>query len=382
MFSQQAALPRPTWSPSAPSLLSRTDRLRYRVQRRGLALAMGTFMLVRHRTLLPKTRPSQLEVEVLRQSFEKLLARDMANVEDGHYPRELLFSMPLRRYLRALPQAFGDQPRMIRRAQENRYCDLPAEAQPERYPAYYRRNFHWQSDGWLSTDSARIYDVSVEFLFAGAADVMRRMALPPLFHHLRNRRHADTGAPGAGQAPPVPRVLDIACGTGRFLDMARRAFPGATYTGIDLSPYYVEYARQALAETSSGADDTALLCGNAESLPFADAHFDAVSSLFLFHELPKDVRRRVVREAFRTLRPGGRLVICDAAQQGDIADAQFFFDVFMSLYHEPYFKSYLRDDLGDLLRECGFIVDSEETFYLAKVVSARRRARRRARRPQ
>ena len=48
-----------------------------------------------------------------------------------------------------------------------RYDDLPAEAKPETYPRYYRRTFHWQSDGWLSDRSARIYDASVEYQKGG-----------------------------------------------------------------------------------------------------------------------------------------------------------------------------------------------------------------------
>ena len=49
---------------------------------------------------------------------------------------------------------------------------------PERYPAYYLQNFHYQTDGWLSKDSARLYDFQVETLFLGSADTRRRQALP------------------------------------------------------------------------------------------------------------------------------------------------------------------------------------------------------------
>ena len=41
--------------------------------------------------------------------------------------------------------------------------DLPAHVDRSRYPRYYLRTFHWQTDGWLSERSARLYDPSVEF---------------------------------------------------------------------------------------------------------------------------------------------------------------------------------------------------------------------------
>ena len=42
----------------------------------------------------------------------------------------------------------------------------------DKYPDYYLQNFHYQSDGWLSSKSARLYDYQVESLFLGTADAM------------------------------------------------------------------------------------------------------------------------------------------------------------------------------------------------------------------
>ena len=47
-------------------------------------------------------------------------------------------------------------------------------------PDYYLQNFHFQSGGWLTEDSAHRYDTQVEVLFKGTANAMRRMALPEL----------------------------------------------------------------------------------------------------------------------------------------------------------------------------------------------------------
>jgi ubiquinone/menaquinone biosynthesis C-methylase UbiE len=330
------------------------DQARYQTRHRTLAVALGTYMALQHRRAQPGVRPDPQALRHVHQSLTEMLATDLANVEAGHYPRELLHAFPYGSYLRAMPELLRDQKNIYARARAQRHDELPAEAEPERYPPYYRRTFHWQSDGWLSVRSARLYDLSVEVLFGGVADVMRRMALPPLLAGIRQLPH--------------PRVLDIACGTGRFLDALRRSLPKAHLYGVDLSPFYIAHARAQLG----GAPHVALSAQNAESLSFEDASFDAASSVFLFHELPRDVRRRVAGEALRVLRPGARLVICDAAQARDAAGWQSPLENFPKIYHEPYFKSYLRDDLEAMLEEVGFQVESSEVHFLVKVVTARR----------
>lgn len=330
------------------------DRARYQTRHRAMAVALGTYMALQHRRAQPGVKPDPRALRRVHQSLVEMLDTDLANVEAGHYPRELLHAFPYASYLRAVPELFRDQKNIVARARAQRHDELPAEAQPERYPPYYRRTFHWQSDGWLSVRSARLYDLSVEVLFGGVADVMRRMALPSLLGGIRDLPH--------------PRVLDIACGTGRFLDAIRRSMPKAHLYGVDLSPFYISYARAQLG----GAPHVALSAQNAESLSFEDASFDAVSSVFLFHELPRDVRRRVASEALRVLKPGARFVICDAAQARDAVGWESPLENFPKIYHEPYFKSYLRDDLASMLEEVGFQVESSEVHFLVKIVTARR----------
>lgn len=344
----------PRRSPRRSPLLSRVDRARYRTRHRGLAFLLGAYMEMWYRMVKPGIYPGRHELELLHRSFEDLLAADLDNVEAGRYPRDLLFSMPLGTYLRTLPEAILDQPRIYQRARRGRFDDLPASVSPESYPAYYCRNFHWQTDGWLSRRSARLYDISVELLFGGVADVMRRMALPPVVDGVRNVAR--------------PRVLDIACGTGRFLASLGRALPRGELVGVDLSPFYVAHARQ---ETPAHAN-MQFMVENAESMSFDDGAFDAATSVFLFHELPKDVRRRVMREAYRVLRPGARFVICDAAQLEGSGPLRCFLERFPEIYHEPYFKGYLRDDLETALERCGFQVERSEMHFVSKVVVARR----------
>ena len=301
----------------------------------------------------PKRLPSRESVKLLHARLNALLERDLRNAEEGAYPRELLFQLPVREYLSGLPQLAGELARMVRRARSGTVRDLPEDVNLARYPEYFRRNFHWQSDGYLSERSAELYDLGVEFLFLGTADVMRRQVIPPL-----------TRARKAASGPQ--RVLDVGCGTGRTLYQMGLASPEDRYFGVDLSPFYVEKARELLHGRG-----VSLLVDNAEHLPLRDASFDAITSVYLFHELPLRARRNVLSEMRRVIAPGGTLVIEDAAQLVDADGLEIFLENFGRDMNEPFFSGYLKEPLETELQRAGFRVESVEPAFLSKVVVAR-----------
>lgn len=337
-------------------MLSRLDRLAYRSQHLGW-LINATVMQEAARLVTRTPRPDVPAGELRRllQRRDELHARDLANVEAGLYPRELLFDFPVRRYLRSLPRLVRDTPRVVRRMRDNNYKDIPA-VDRQRYPAYYRRTFHWQTDGYFSDHSAEVYELGVELLFRGTADVMRRQIIPPITEHVR----------AAGGAARM-RLLDVACGTGRTLHQLARAHPELRLYGVDLSPHYIRCARKRLADVA----ELTLAVENGEALPFADGTFDVVTSVYLFHELPRNARRNVVREMRRVLRPGGLLVIEDSAQLSESGELATVLREFPREFHEPFYADYLEDDLGAMLAEAGFGIASTTPHLVAKVVVAR-----------
>ncbi|MDB4963364.1 MAG: Methyltransferase type 11 [Myxococcales bacterium] len=333
------------------------DRLAYRTQHLSMLLN-ATFMQEAARIVSRTPRPqvSPDEIRCLIRRRKDLHERDLANVEADLYPREMLFDIPVRRYLRSLPALMRDTPNVVRRMRRRDYKDIPA-VDKDRYPAYYRRNFHWQTDGYFSEHSAEVYELGVELLFRGTADVMRRQIIPPITRLVRS----------VGGADKV-RLLDVACGTGRTLHQLARAHPSMRLHGVDLSPAYIRIARKRLAEIA----ELTLAVENAEALPWADGVFDVVTSVYLFHELPSNARRNVVREMFRVLRPGGLVVIEDSAQVSESAEIATALREFPREFHEPFYANYLEDDLAELLRSEGFDVESTEAHLVAKVVVARR----------
>jgi ubiquinone/menaquinone biosynthesis C-methylase UbiE len=246
---------------------------------------------------------------------------------------------------------------VLARMKRGDFRDIPA-VDKQRYPAYYRRTFHWQTDGYFSAHSAEVYELGVELLFRGTADVMRRQVVPPITRLVRE----------VGDASRV-RLLDVGCGTGRTLHQLAQSHPTMRLWGVDLSPAYIRVARDRLADI----DEITLAVENGERLPFADATFDAATSVYLFHELPRNARRNVVRELHRVVRPGGVVVIEDSAQLAESTEIASALREFPRDFHEPFYADYLEDDLAPLLGEPGFVVESVEPHLVAKVIVARRR---------
>ena len=283
-----------------------------------------------------------------------LMQRDRDNIAAGIYrlPGDLTPD-PVAAW-RASQRFLTDLGRVGLRRRRRDHREVAAEVDGRGYPDYYLRNFHYQTDGYLSEHSAELYDFQVEVLFNGAADAMRRQALVALAGHLKGRRLA--GQP----------LLDVACGTGRFLGAVKHNYPRLPVTGLDLSRPYLAKARRNMARWSW----VTLVEGAAERLPFEDGSFSAVTNIYLFHELPRRVRAEVAREMARVLRPGGLLVFVDSLQRGDEPGFDGLLDLFPAAYHEPYYADYVRQNVGDLFVQAGLQRIDQGRAHMSKVIVA------------
>ena len=281
-----------------------------------------------------------------------LLQQDLANVEAGIYPlpHDHDGSLATRLYRSRL--FFDDLTEVHERRERNDFREVRNEETRGRRPDYYLQNFHFQSGGWLTEDSADRYDTQVEVLFKGTANAMRRQALPPLHEHF------------AGRDQRTLRLLDLGCGTGRFLDLVKQAWPRLPSFGLDLSDAYIRHARRHLRRRAR----LDLIVANAEAIPLRDASMDAVTNIFTMHELPPDVRRTVIGEAARVLKPGGRLVLLDSLQRGDVPDYDGLLERFPQNYHEPYYKSYVDENFAALAARCGLVHRRNVVAFVAKVM--------------
>lgn len=136
-------------------------------------------------------------------------------------------------------------------------------------------------------------------------------------HRLWKDAMMDWLAPRPGQ-----KLLDVAGGTGdisfRFLKRA----PGAHATVLDMTESMLVEGRQR-ADAASMSDRLDWIVGDAMALPFADNTFDVYTISFGIRNVTRI--EDALREAYRVLRPGGRLMVLEFSQMTD-AGLQWLYD--------------------------------------------------------
>jgi len=300
---------------------------------------------------LAGVEPSSHKFPSLRATLKgmrALFAKDFANAEAGLYPLPLDIAREMRRASASL-RYLADIPRVAARRRRGGHGDVAVSASG--LPRYYRQNFHFQTDGYLSDSSARLYDFQVEALFAGTAGAMRRRAYVPIARFI------------TGRDPARTTILDIGAGTGEFLAFAKNVHPRLKAVALDLSEPYLTRARSKL----SAYRGVRFVAAPAESMPLEDASIDAAIGMYLFHELPPKVRAGAAREIARVLKPGGLFVLADTIQYGDIADCDGLIETFPGLLHEPYYESYARSNLKALFGAAGLRAVHTDIAYLTKI---------------
>lgn len=309
----------------------------------------------RRREAPPQAKEKRLDAF---REIGRLLKEDSANITAGLYPLDVLKPLdnPLVHYGR-YARILWDGVKISRRREKREAHDFEAVSAEDlaELPEYYRRNFHYQTDGYLSEHSAELYEHQVEILFAGAADAMRRLVIPLLKEKF----------PGDGQGL---HFLEVAAGTGRLTRFLKLAYPKARITVSDLSWPYLKVARQRLSEF----DRLEFVQAPGENLPFKDQSFDAVLSCYLFHELPLEVRRQVLAEGRRVLKPGGVCGLVDSIQMQDATHFSWALESFPRDFHEPFYTNYVKTPMDGLLSDQGFAEIRSKIGFLSKAWLATR----------
>jgi SAM-dependent methyltransferase len=156
--------------------------------------------------------------------------------------------------------------------------------------------------------------------------------------------------------PPLDnpaRILEMGCGSGQYTQGIAVAWPDAEVWGCDLSPRQLEEAQRRANRQG--------LCWHlfqapAEETGLADAQFDCVTSYAVFHELPVDVQRAVLAEAYRLLKPGGYALMADIKAYHVQSPYERWKADFWNQLHggDPYWRGYATTDQAKLASEVGF----------------------------
>jgi trans-aconitate methyltransferase len=187
-------------------------------------------------------------------------------------------------------------------------------------------------------------------------------SVPNSFNASRHEQVARTLSETVGKSKA--KVIDLCCGVGMSTRALRDAFPDAEkVVGIDTSPQMIAMAKfldwhihsfmpvlAVLSEKVSNAVTAAgnvFDHGNAEGTGQPDKHFDLVTIMYAFHEVPKQGRDRILAEAHRLLKPGGTLAVVDIACD--------YIPSMSMLSGEPYVIEYQKEIHNQIQRFRGFI---------------------------
>lgn len=160
------------------------------------------------------------------------------------------------------------------------------------------------------------------------------------------------------------RILDLGCGTGVLTRMiADRLDPsaGGMAVGIDAAAKMIRVARKKRATAVCRFETMA-----AESLSFEDGAFDAVVSSLFFHHVPLDLKEMALSEAFRVLRPGGRLVIADM-HIPTTAMGALVSHVSRWFFMQPQIGENIRGVLPGIMEQAGFPMPDIEAVYFGYI---------------
>jgi SAM-dependent methyltransferase len=166
--------------------------------------------------------------------------------------------------------------------------DVANHSKPEYLPKEY-----WEA---LAKDSNSL-DAS------GLAPVLHPDS-PPWFNQVVDalQFRAVRRAIAVAALPDHARILDVGCGTGRWLRRYQQL--GYSATGVDATFGMLRVAREC-------GTTAPLTAGEAYRLPFPDAKFDSVSDITVIQHIPVSLQSQAISEMMRVIRPGGHLILME-----------------------------------------------------------------------
>ncbi len=310
-----------------------------------------------NRTKTPYRNKDKEKVALSYAKLYELLRQDSENMAAGLYPYSVLkFENPYS-HVRSLVNVLSDAVKITKRRDQRQAHDFDENKDTdfESAPDYSKRNFHFQTNGYFSNESAELYDHQVEILFGGSSHAMRRLILPLLKKEI----------PGLGEGL---HFLEVGCGTGVLTRFMKLAYPKAKITASDMSSSYLKKAQKDLTDLPG----INFIQAHAEDLPFKDQTFDLVYSCYLFHELPTTARHAVIDETKRVLKPAGYWGFVDSLQNHDDADLQWAIDAFPADFHEPFYKNYSQNPVETLLEERQLELMGRAIGFFSKALLAKK----------
>lgn len=286
---------------------------------------------------LPKLSPEQKET--LNTAVKDLIRRWKVVIKE--FPESNRLSSPsihLSRYLLILK----DLKVFLTRKERKESHEVPDAISIANCPEYYQRNYHYQTDGYFSLESAARYDHQIEMLFLGTGHIMRKVAYSLLAKHLKEQQ----------------KILEFGAGSGTSGYQFKQMFPDTKLDLLDPSPAYLEYAQKTYPESFEKVIPEFI--ENFKS----NEKYDCVFSCFVMHEIPVKYWDIIAQVLKQTLNPDGLLLIIDSQQNCDKSEHQFALNQFAEDFFEPYFEEFRQNSLEEYFERQGFkLVAKEEVLF-------------------
>ena len=152
-------------------------------------------------------------------------------------------------------------------------------------------------------------------------------------------------------------ILDVACGTGtQAISLAEEGFQ---VTGIDLSTAMLKRAEM----KANKIHKIRFLCEDATQMRFKDGSFDATTISFALHDMPHEIRTKVLKEMERVTKKGGHIIIADYATPSDGFVPKIEHHI-SNLFESKYYESFMEKGLNSYLVQAGLKPDAREILMI------------------
>lgn len=288
--------------------------------------------------------PWRLRINIIKEVFREIY-KDAKRTADLEYLPEDDKVFWNKEHFNSYFNILKDFPSVIKR-RKNLEINLNNQ---KNYPKYFNRSFHFQTDGYTSEHSAKLYDHQVEILFSGLASIMRKMLITAVNKNF-----------GKIQG----RVLELGSGTGVGAKLLAKHYPGMQIISTDLSEEYIQFAQK-----NNQYKNIEFQISDASNLSQFENQFDICFHIFLLHEVPKEERRKIILEQLRVLKAGGIGIIIESIQEKDRPEWKPILDDFPKRYHEPFYKNYVQNPIEETLEELGAqIIDRNQILFSKCIV--------------
>ncbi|CAD7701305.1 unnamed protein product [Ostreobium quekettii] len=224
------------------------------------------------------------------------------------------------------------------------------------YPSYYTMQFHGYEEGNLSWTAAFEIESATEVIYLrnwNNEDITPEVAMARMKNNIVGAILEYTKS-----APVrlIEDVLDVGCSVGMSTRWLAEAFPSASCTGLDLSPYFLSVAELCERKTTDQRPGRRIryVHSNAEATGLPSKSYDLVNMQFVVHECPAATTVDIVREARRLLRPGGMLAVTDLDPRSRVMQntPPLLYTLRKSM--EPWYDEYLSMDFEGMMESEGF----------------------------